>query len=229
LLTVEDAGTTVSGRPGREILAEGINELPVFWGSLFAEGDTRLDVYHDRTRVRNWCVRTEKAIRRVTKVDRRVTELLDGVSGRVWGKWVRLISRQKAAFLKVNAVEVRALDPRRYDGYRRVLSRAFSEPGLWTMKGAARRNGLEFSETGFVWDAIEYEVLACKLAGADHIRKVPWLGRGAVGLGQDEGGSRNVYDDIFESISPAESLEEAVRKAREIMRGAAGRKGLKHK
>jgi len=43
LLTVDDKSLTWSKDPEKEILAEGIKEIPVFWASLFRAGDRQLD------------------------------------------------------------------------------------------------------------------------------------------------------------------------------------------
>jgi hypothetical protein len=67
-------------------------------------------------------------------------------------------------------------------------------------------------------------VTVCKLAGAGHVRSVPWFNRRVVDPGTDAAKERNVFDEIFEAISPEESLEEAVRKARKMVRRGGGKR-----
>lgn len=224
LLAVEDPAITWSNDPGREVLAEGINEIPVYWASLFAAEDRRIDTYageDGRTEIPNWCVESKTAKRRLKALQDPVAGLLRDQSGQLWTQWIGLINNQRARFLKTNAAEVWNLDAHGYDAYWATLLRAFSKPSARTMKAAAARNGLEYSGRRIAWGYVE-ETL-CKLAGAEHIRKLPWFNEHLSDYyaPPDESGERrNIYDEIYDAISPDDSLEDAVRKAREMLNSA---------
>lgn len=176
LLTVNDPSTTWSRDPEREILAEGINEIPVFWASLFIPGDRRIDTYEGdggELQIPNYCVDAATGKQRVLDLSDSICALLDQRSQDVWRKWVGFISEQEGPLFKTNAAEVWNLGPSRYDEYWATLLRAFSKPSASTMEAASAMNWLRYVDGAVGWD--DAEETACKLAGADHIRDVPWL------------------------------------------------------
>jgi hypothetical protein len=176
LLTVDDASATWSKDPEKEILAEGINEIPVFWASLFRPGDRRLDQYDgddQKLDVANWCADADAAKARLKSLRPTIAALLDDRSRRLWEQWVEFMTAQECRFFKTNAAEVWGLDPDGYEDYWAVLLRAFEQPSAATMKAAVERNDLTYVNGKVSWD--DDEETTCKLAGADHIRDLPWL------------------------------------------------------
>lgn len=224
LLAVNDRHITWSRRPRSEVLAEGMNEIPLFWASLFVQSDRQVDRHPDTSgeiKAENACVETAVAKRRLARRSRRVLELLDARSRELWSQWSRLIAGVRTTYLKTNTVEVRALDPQGFAAYWARLLRAFSHPSVATMRAAARRNGLEYRDGGIIWTGVE-ETL-CKLAGADHIRRLPWFDKKLEQFDaepEDED-HLSMYDQTFRAISPDDSLEEAMKKARMIKAAAA--------
>ena len=122
LLAVEDRSTTWSKEPKREIIAEGINEIPLFWASLFTPDDKQLDTYEGEDddgnkvalEVANWCAHSSEAKQRIAILREPVSELLDARSQEVWFAFVEHLSAEEATYFKTNAVEMWELDP---DGY----------------------------------------------------------------------------------------------------------------
>src|SRR5215212_1689288 len=110
LLAVEDKTTTFSKDPEHEIIAEGINEVPVFWASLFLAEDRVNDGYDKsdggKLEVPNWCVRSEIAKERLARLEEPIAGLLDEKSRGIWKKWVQHLATVKESFIKTNAVEV---------------------------------------------------------------------------------------------------------------------------
>ncbi len=229
LLVVNDRNVTSVRNPRREILAEGINEIPVFWASLFVSADRQVDVYQGESGLRkimNWCVKSATAKERIRALREPIADLLDKRSQELWKQWIRLIDGVKAKLLKTNAAEVWALDPKGYRAYGSTLLRAFSKPSVSTMRSAVERNGLEYIEGRIVWGDIE-ETL-CKLAGSDHIRRLPWLNSKLdwfYNTPPEEGEPRTIFDEIFDAMSPDDRLEDAVRKARAMLRPHGFTKG----
>src|SRR5437764_15467321 len=87
LLAVDDRSITWSENPEREIIAEGINEVPVFWASLFAPGDRQLDSYEGdegEIQIPNYCASSTVAKRRLADLREPIGTLLDERSGRIW-------------------------------------------------------------------------------------------------------------------------------------------------
>lgn len=157
-------------------MAEGINEIPVLWASLFTARDRRMDLYKvdgSPRRVPNYCARTSVAKRRVRARSERVVKLLDQRARKLWSQWVEVVCEQKSAFIKTNAAEVWNLRPADYDGYWTTLLTAFAEPSSDTLKAALMANGLRYARRSISWDDVEET--ACKLAGAEHIRDLPWM------------------------------------------------------
>jgi hypothetical protein len=176
LLTVDDRSVTWSNDPKKEILAEGISEIPVFWASLFRAGDRQIDEYEGETRtleVPNWCVNAEHAITRLKTLCPIVAGLLDKRSCALWEQWVDFLTTQQCGYFKTNAAEVWDLDPDGYEDYWAVLLRAFEEPSAAAIKAAIEQNGLQYLNGAIPWDDDVKTI--CKLAGADHIRDLPWM------------------------------------------------------
>jgi hypothetical protein len=176
LLTVDDKSVTWSEDPEKEILAEGMNEIPVFWASLFRAGDRHLDEYEGgdgKLQVANWCSEAEAAKERLKRLRPTVAALLDERSRALWEQWIEFLTAQECRFFKTNAAEVWGLDPEGYEDYWAALLRAFEEPSSETMKAAIERNDLSYVKDKVSWD--DDEETTCKLAGADHIRNLPWL------------------------------------------------------
>ena len=176
LLTVDDKSLTWSKDPKKEILAEGINEIPVFWASLFSADDRQVDEYDadgGKLKVTNWCADADAARARLKSLRPTIAALLDERSRRLWVQWVEFMTEQTCRFFKTNAAEVWGLDPDGYEDYWAVLLRAFEEPSAATMNAAIERNGLSYVKGEVSWD--DDEETTCKLAGADHIRDLPWL------------------------------------------------------
>lgn len=176
LLAVNDRSVTLSKAPAHEIVAEGINEIPVFWASLFTTAERQLDTYGERDaelKIPNWCVETATAKQRLLELREPIGRLLDGRSCAVWHQFVDHLSSQDATFLKTNAAEVWALDPEGYETYWCKLLLPFSDPTAENMKAAIEANELRYSGSAVSCDG--EEETRCKLAGANHIRKVPWL------------------------------------------------------
>lgn len=181
LLAVDDPSTTWSDNPGREIVAEGINEIPVFWASLFIRDDKRVDPYEGEDDeggdkillIPNYCVTTAVARRRLSALRDPIGKLLDERSRSVWFSFIEHLSAEEAAYFKTNAAEVWGLDPDGYDESWDTLLRLFIEPTTENLKAALKANDLSFARGSVSWD--DEEETICKLAGADHIRDVPWL------------------------------------------------------
>ena len=176
LLTVDDGSVTWSTDPERDILAEGINEIPLFWASLFRAADRQVDTYaglDGKVQVANWCSDAETAKSRLKSLRPTIAGLLDERSRGLWEQWVDFLTAQQCRFFKTNAAEVWGLDPDGYEEYWSVLLRAFDEPSATTMEAAIERNGLSYVNGQVSWD--DDEETTCKLAGADHIRDLPWL------------------------------------------------------
>jgi len=176
LLTVDDKSLTWSKDPEKEILAEGIKEIPVFWASLFRAGDRQLDQYEGddgKLEVANWCTDAEAGKARLKLLRPTIAALLDERSRALWEQWVEFLTGQQCQFFKTNAAEVWSLDPEGYEDYWTVLLRAFEEPSAATMKAAIERNDLSYVKGKVSWD--DDEETTCKLAGADHIRHLPWV------------------------------------------------------
>lgn len=181
LLAVDDSSTTWSDDPEREIIAEGINEIPVFWASLFVQDDRRIDSYEgedDEGRAKavmipNWCVSSATAKQRLAALRKPIGKLLDEQSREVWFSFVDHLSAAGSAYFKTNAAEVWGLNPDGYDQYWGTLLRLFAEPTPKNLKAALGANGLSFKGGSVGWDDDEETI--CKLAGADHIRDVPWF------------------------------------------------------
>jgi hypothetical protein len=179
LLAVEDKTTTVSKDPEREIIAEGVNEVPVFWASLFLPEDRVIDGYDKsdggKLEVPNWCVRSELAKERLARLEEPIAGFLDQKSRGIWKQWVQHLATVKASFIKTNAVEVWSLDPKGYDKYWSELLKLFAEPSVDHLAVAAEANDMEFNKEKQAIHWKESEMIACKLAGAEHIADVPWL------------------------------------------------------
>ena len=177
LLAVDDRSITWSKDPEREVLAEGINEIPVFWASLFVAGDRQVDAYdtHDgeKLEVANWCAESAVAKQRLTALGPKMEKLLDERTHGLWEQWVEFIAEQECRYFKTNAAEVWGLHTKDYEQYWAVLLRAFEKPSAKTWRAAVERNGLDVADGEVDWD--DEEVTACKLAGADHIQDLPWL------------------------------------------------------
>lgn len=80
LLAVDDANTTWTENATEEIIAEGINQIPVFWASLFSEADRQLDSYEGdegNIHIPNWCVQSNVAKERLAALASPISELLD--------------------------------------------------------------------------------------------------------------------------------------------------------
>ncbi|HTE20165.1 MAG TPA: hypothetical protein VK689_17510 [Armatimonadota bacterium] len=176
LLAVDDRTTTWSGAPEREIIAEGIDEVPVFWASLFVAADRQLDQYEGdagELLIPNWCVSSHTARERLERVREPIASLLDERSREIWELWVCHLMAEGAAYFKTNAAEVWELDPDGYEAYWRTLLRPFAAPSAAHLQAAVQANGLRLIGGVIQWD--DEEETICKLAGADHIRDVPWL------------------------------------------------------
>jgi hypothetical protein len=181
LLAVEDRSTTWSSNPEREIIAEGINEIPVFWASLFTPDNKQIDTYEGEDEegnkvaleVANWCVSSDDAKQRLDTLRELVAELLDERSQEVWFAFVDHLCAEEAAYFKTNAVEFWELDPDGYDEYWDTLLRFFSKPTAKSLKAALEVNDLSYVRRSVSWDDDEETI--CKLAGDSHIRDVPWF------------------------------------------------------
>jgi hypothetical protein len=176
LLAVDDRSVTWSKDPEREVLAEGINEIPVFWASLFCADDRQIDEYagdDGPLQIVNWCADSVAAKGRLRVLRPTVAGLLDKRSRALWEQWVDFLVAQRCRFFKTNAAEVWGLHPEGFEKYLGVLLRAFAEPSAATIKAAIERNGLSYIKDQISWD--DNEETTCKLAGADHIRNLPWL------------------------------------------------------
>ncbi|MDQ3421653.1 MAG: hypothetical protein M3541_23265 [Acidobacteriota bacterium] len=176
LLAVDDRSTTLSKAPAEEIIAEGINEIPVFWAALFAPADRRLDTYEGdegELKIANWCAETSVAKQRLATLREPIGKLLDDRSGEVWQQFVDHLSALQSKYVKTNGAEVWGLDPEGYEVYWGKLLAAFSEPTPANMKAAVEANDLRYANGAVSWD--DDDETTCKLAGADHIRNVPWL------------------------------------------------------
>jgi hypothetical protein len=176
LLAVNDRSVTQAKAPAEEIIAEGINEIPVFWAALFTAADRQLDTHEGRKgelKIPNWCAETFAAKERLGKLREPVGKLLDDRSRAVWHQFVDHLSALESKYVKTNAAEVWGLDPEGYDGYWGKLLAAFSDPAAANMKAAVEANELRYANGSVSWD--DDDETTCKLAGADHIRSVPWL------------------------------------------------------
>lgn len=176
LLAVDDRSITGSDAPEREILAEGINEIPVFWASLFTEDDRQLDSYEgedENIQIPNYCVASSLAKERLAALREPIGRLLDERSREVWTRWVEHLLGVEADYFKTNAAEVWELDPDSYDAYWSTLLRLFSAPTAAHLRAAVEANELSYEGGSISWDDDEETI--CKLAGADHIQDVPWL------------------------------------------------------
>lgn len=176
LLAVDDRSLPWSEDPEREIIAEGINEMPVFWASLFTAEDRQVDSYEGEggpILIPNACVPSAVAKERLAALREPIGRLLDGRSRKVWTKWVKHLMASEAAYFKTDAAEVRDLDPDGYEAYWNMLLRLFAEPNPENLKAAVEANELSFDEGSVSWDDDEETI--CKLAGSEHIREVPWL------------------------------------------------------
>lgn len=176
LLAVTDTNTTWIENATEEIIAEGINEIPVFWASLFSEADRQLDTYEGdegNIQIPNWCVQSNVAKERLAALAAPISELLDERSKQIWSLWVRHLTAETATYFKTNAAEVWGLDPDGYDAYMKTMLQAFATPSPTTVAAAIEANELTYADGTVSWDDDEETI--CKLAGADHIRDVPWL------------------------------------------------------
>lgn len=181
LLAVDDRSTTWSDDPEHEIVAEGINEIPVFWASLFINGDKQTDAYEGEDdegdaksiMIPNWCVSSEAAKQGLAALRDPVGKILDERSREVWFLFVDYLSTVESTYFKTNAAEVWNLDPDGFQQYWDTLLRPFTEPTPGNLKAAIEANGLSFEGGSVSWDDDEETI--CKLAGADHIQEVPWL------------------------------------------------------
>jgi hypothetical protein len=181
LLAVDDRSITWSDDPEHEIIAEGINEIPVFWASLFVNGDKQVDAYEGEDdegnakaiMIPNWCVSSETAKQRLAALREPIGKLLDERSREVWFSFVDFLSTMESTYFKTNTAEVWNLAPDGFQQYWETLLRPFTEPTSENLKAAIEANGLDFEDGSVNWD--EEEETICKLAGADHIRDVPWL------------------------------------------------------
>ena len=178
-MAVEDKGTKLSKDPAREIIAEGVNEVPMFWASLFVPEDRVYDSYEKndggRLEIANWCVRSEVAKERLARLEESIARLLDDKSRGIWRKWVQHLGTVKSSFIKTNAVEVWSLDPKGYDKYWSDLLKLFAEPSVNHLAIAAEANDIEFNREKEAIHWQESEKIACKLAGGEHLAPVPWL------------------------------------------------------
>lgn len=176
LLAVDDRSVTQSKAPAEEIVAEGINEVPVFWAAVFAPGDRQVDTYEGRKgelKIANWCAETTAAKQRLAALHEPVGKLLDDRSRELWHQFVDHLSALTSKYVKTNAAEVWGLDPEGYEGYWGKLLAAFADPTVANMKTAVEANELRYANGSVSWD--DDDETKCKLAGADHIRNVPWL------------------------------------------------------
>lgn len=181
LLAVDDRSVTWSKDPEREIIAEGINEIPVFWASLFVSDDKHADAYEGEDRegntktltIPNWCVDSSTAKRRLAARSEPIGRLLDDRSREVWFSFVDHVTAAGAAYFKTNGAEVWGLNPDGYEKYWDTLLRPFAEPTPENLKAAIEANDLSFEGGSVSWDDDEETI--CKLAGGDHIRPVPWI------------------------------------------------------
>jgi hypothetical protein len=173
LLVVDDRSTTLSNDPEKEIIAEGINEIPVFWASLFVAGDRQMDLYEGEdgnVRIPNWCVETRIAKERLKEP---IGGLLDFWSRKLWNLWIDFLFQQEGKYFKTNAGQVWCLDPDGYETYWGKLLLAFSNPTEKNFQKAAEANDLRYMDRGIRWD--NHDATVCKLAGAEHIRDLTWF------------------------------------------------------
>jgi hypothetical protein len=188
LLAVDDRSVTLSEDPATEILAEGIGEIPLFWASLFVSGDRQIDRYdgedgegeHVDVEIPNWCTEAAVAKERLQLLRMPIAKLLDEQSRSVWEQWVDFPLDQKSGYFKTDAAEVWDLhDPEAYEGYWSDLLRAFSDPSAATLEAALDRIELRYNKgrVSCIWDdkTNDNDVTLCKLAGAEHIRDLPWF------------------------------------------------------
>ena len=204
LLVVDDRSTTVSSDPEKEIIAEGINEVPVFWASLFVAADRQMDLYEGEdgnVRIANWCVETRIAKERLKRLKEPIGRLLDFWSRKLWNLWIDFLFQQEGKYFKTNAAEVWGLNPDGYESYWGTLLLAFSKPTEKNFQMAAESNDLRYMDRGIRWD--NHDATICKLAGADHIQDLPWF----KGLFQDCGMSWDLY---------VQELPEGIRSMKEI-------------
>jgi len=176
LLSVDRPDVTWSEKPEQEVIAEGINEVPVFWASIFDLSDRRVDKYEGDgaiIEITNWCTETTQAISRLNRLSEPIAALLHDQTAQVWRQWVEHISAEASPLIKTNAAEVWDLNPEGYEAYMRTLFAFFSNPTSTTLEAAVKANDLGFDNGRIV--SFDPEETACKLAGADHIREVPWL------------------------------------------------------
>jgi hypothetical protein len=205
LLVVDDRSTTWSKDPEKEIIAEGINEVPVFWASLFVAGDRQIDVYEGEEgdlKIANWCVETRIAKERLKRLKEPIGGLLDLWSRKIWNLWIDYLSQQDGMYFKTNTAEVWDLCTERYDSYWSTLLLAFSNPTELNFQMAAESNDLRYMDRGIRWD--NHGATICKLAGAEHIRDLPWF----KGVFQDWGMSWDLY---------VQELPEGMRSMKEIV------------
>ncbi len=181
MLAVVDPATIWADNPESEIIAEGIDEIPVFWASLFVPHARRVDAYEGEDAggivgpvlVPNYCVDAAIARRRLTDLCEPIGRLLDQRSREVWSAFVGHLSSTEAAYFRTDAAEVWGLEPDGYDRYWETLLRLFVQPTIENLEAALKANELSFAGGSVGW-AYEEETI-CKLAGAHHIREVPWL------------------------------------------------------
>jgi len=226
LLAVENKMTTVSKDPAYEILAEGINEVPVFWASLFVQEDRTMDSYQQegggRVDIPNWCVSTEVAQERLGRLATPIGRLLDEKSRSIWSKWVQHFSTIKSSFIKTNAAEVWSLDPKGYDKHWEDLLRFFGDPSMDRLATAVEANEMQFDKQRQAIHWQDSETIVCKLAGAPHIADVPWLRDlpppdppGAPDLNRqrqhdaimDEAQQAALFDSLIDTMTPEEEAE----------------------
>src|SRR3954454_11853424 len=103
LLAVDDRSITWSEDPEREVIAEGINEMPVFWASLFTPEDRQVDSYEAEgpaVLVPNSCVGVSVAKERLAALREPIGQLLDKRSRKVWSQWVEHLMASEAAYFK---------------------------------------------------------------------------------------------------------------------------------
>jgi len=145
LLAVDDRAATWTDDPERTVLAEGIEEVPVFWASLFTPQDRQIDAIEggDETlEVANWCVDSGTARQRLEELREPIARLLDDRSRQLWEQWVAFLVGQSPRYFKTNADEVWGLDPDGYEDYCATLLTAFSNPSAESLKAANPVSGV---------------------------------------------------------------------------------------
>ena len=145
-------------------------------GKPLSKADRQVDVYQEddgNIEVPNWCVEADVAKERLADLETPIAEVLDERSKEIWSLWVRHLRAAAGTYFKTNAAEVWGIDADGYDVYVNTLLQAFAKPSLLTMARAVEANGLDFANGTVGWTDDEETI--CKLAGADHIRDVPWL------------------------------------------------------